>query len=578
MVQAGGATIDTNGNTFVMSNNFVHDPTSTAVDGGFTKAGTGSLTLNGANTFTGVTAVAAGTLVVQAANAASSGYAVNAANATLDLTSLGTVSLGAGKTLQGIGTVITSSISHTAGTITGGVSTTPNSMGVLTLANGNLDLAGGTVRFDLSNSAAGTNDKIEANAGLTASAASIIDVEFASFPTTSQSYRLFDYTGSSVSGSAANFVLAGNGGRGVALSFVAAGQVNLTYTPGFPSANLIWNKTGAAPQLWDIQTTKSWNNTSSSNTSDVFFNGDKVTFDNTAGVQTSVSIPNGAAVSPSSITVNSTTNNFSISSPGTGRITGSGNLTKSGSSTLTLATSNDYQGGTTINDNGKIVALDVGSAGVASATGSGPVTVGANATLQIGDGTTAGAGTVTGPVHNSGSLVINRPDSFSFVTPVDGTGTLTVQAGGTAMVSGTLTYSGNTNITSGTLLASTPNAFSPASTVVLSNTANSTLDLGGQAQSVGAVSGGGGTGGTVNASAAITFTGTGTNTFNGFFNGGESAINMSSTGLVQNLNGTINFTGPITVSNGTLGLSPSADTTLGGGASTLARQPAMWAL
>ena len=154
------------------------------------------------------------------------------------LTSLGTLSLGAGKTLQGIGTVITSGISHTAGTITGGVSGTANSMGILTLTSGNLDLAGGTVRFDLSNSAAGTNDKIEANAGLTASAASILDVEFAAFPTTSQTYRLFDYTGSSVSGSASNFVLAGNGGRGVALNFATPGQVNLGVHAGLSIVEL----------------------------------------------------------------------------------------------------------------------------------------------------------------------------------------------------------------------------------------------------------------------------------------------------------------------------------------------------
>ena len=41
---------------------------------------------------------------------------------------------------------------------------------------------------------------------------------------------------------------------------------------------------------------------------------------------------------------------------------------------------------------------------------------------------------------------------------------------------------------------------------------------------------------------------------------------MNAVGGVQNLNGTISFTGPITVSNGTLGFSPTADTAIGGGA------------
>ena len=70
----------------------------------------------------------------------------------------------------------------------------------------------------------------------------------------------------------------------------------------------------------------------------------------------------------------------------------------------------------------------------------------------------------------------------------------------------------------------------------------------------------------MNANAAITFTGSGTNTFLGTFNAGASAINMSSAGLVQNLNGTVNVTGAITVNNGTLGFSPTADTAIGGGA------------
>jgi fibronectin-binding autotransporter adhesin len=568
-VQAGGAIVDTNGNTFSMTNNLVHDSSGAALDGGFTKLGSGTLTLGGTNTYTGVTAVSGGTLAIQLNNAASSGYAVNAAGANLDLTALGTFSLATGKTLQGIGTVITTGISHTAGTITGGVSSTPNSMGTLTFSNaagGNLDLAGGTVRFDLSNSAAGTNDKIEANGGLTASAASIIDLEFAAFPSTSQIYRLFDYTGGSVSGSAANFVLAGNGGRGVTLNFSTPGQVNLNFVPGNPSANLIWNKTGAAPQNWDIQTTQSWNNTTQSILHDVFFNGDNVSFDNTAGVQTSVAIPNGVAVAPGSITVNSSTNNFSISSPGTGKISGTTSLVKSGSSTLTLSTSNDYQGGTTINDNGKIIALDVGSTGVASATGSGAVTVTANATLQIGDGATSGAGTVTGPVHNSGSVIVNRPDLFALNTPIDGTGTVTIQGGSTVQVNGTLTQTGNTVISNGTLQANGINTLPSSSTIVLANSASAILDFNGQAQAVGALEGGGATGGTVNASGNVTIAGgPGTHNFQGTFNGPTASITVDGPGggPTQILSGSIAYSGNTTVNNGALTLSPSADTSIG---------------
>ncbi len=566
-VAGGGATIDTNGNTFTLSNNFVHDTTGPATDGGFTKTGNGTLSLFGTNTYTGRTVVTGGTLQIGTANAASSGYGVNGASSVLDVTSLGTFSLGAGQSLQGTGAVLASSTSLTTGTITGGISGVANSMGTLTFSNsagGNLDLAGGIVRFDLSNSAAGTNDKIAANGGLTASVSSVIDVEFASLPTTAQTYRLFDYAGSSVSGSAANFVLAGNGGRGVTLNFATLGQVNLAFVPGNPSATLIWNATGAAPQNWDIQTTLNWNNSTQAILHDKFFNGDNVTFDNTVGVQTTVSIPNGVSVAPGSITVNSNTNNFAISSPGTGKITGATGLVKSGSSTLTLATSNDYQGGTTINS-GTVVAKDVGSVGSASATGSGPVTVAASATLQIGDGVTSGAGTVTGPVHNSGSVDINRPDGVTLTTAIDGTGGVTIQGGGTVTASGGgLSYSGNTNIANGTLTANAVNVLSPTSVVVLSNVASSVLDFGGNSQIIGGLSGGGPIGGTVNIlSGNVTFGGSTTNTFAGAFNMGNGTITVDGAGVVQNLTGGVTFSGPTTVRNGTLSFSPSADTTLG---------------
>ena len=144
---------------------------------------------------------------------------------------------------------------------------------------------------------------------------------------------------------------------------------------------------------------------------------------------------------------------------------------------------------------------------------------------------------------------------------------MTQQGGTTATVSGNnWSYSGNTNVTNGTLQAGGVNAFSPNSTVVLSNTANSILEFAGNAQFIGGLAGGGPIGGTVNAGAAITFTGSGTNTFSGTFNS-SGGITMNSVGEVQTIGGTItNAIGAITVSNGTLGYSPAADANIGGSA------------
>lgn len=64
-VQAGGAVIDTNGFNITIADNLEHDTVLGATaDGGLTKNGTGTLTLSGANTYTGITTLNAGTLAI----------------------------------------------------------------------------------------------------------------------------------------------------------------------------------------------------------------------------------------------------------------------------------------------------------------------------------------------------------------------------------------------------------------------------------------------------------------------------------------------------------------------------------
>ncbi len=126
------------------------------------------------------------------------------------------------------------------------------------------------------------------------------------------------------------------------------------------------------------------------------------------------------------MTVNSDgANAFSFS--GNGKITGAGSLTKSGTSTLTISTANDYSGGTTINA-GTVIAADTTSVpGASSALGNGVINLASGAVLQIGNGT-GGTGTVTGTaIHDAGSIVWNRPDSFTLNTPINGAGTLSAR-------------------------------------------------------------------------------------------------------------------------------------------------------
>ena len=59
-VQSGGARIDSNGRNIAVAQALLNSGTG----GGLTKLGNGTLTLKGANTYTGPTAITAGTLTV----------------------------------------------------------------------------------------------------------------------------------------------------------------------------------------------------------------------------------------------------------------------------------------------------------------------------------------------------------------------------------------------------------------------------------------------------------------------------------------------------------------------------------
>jgi autotransporter-associated beta strand protein len=164
-------------------------------------------------------------------------------------------------------------------------------------------------------------------------------------------------------------------------------------------------------------------------------------------------------------------------------------LTKNGAGTLTLSAANTYTGGTVINagtlqlgsggTSGSIVGdvLDNGSlsfnrsdtstfSGVVSGTGSlaqsgsgttiltgshtytGGTSINAG-TLQIGDGGTAGS--IVGDVTDNGALAFNRSDSVTFGGVVSGAGSLTQAGTGTTILTSNNAYAGGTTISAGTL-------------------------------------------------------------------------------------------------------------------------------
>jgi alpha-galactosidase len=140
-------------------------------------------------------------------------------------------------------------------------------------------------------------------------------------------------------------------------------------------ASLQWKASGNSG-VWDTGSSANWINLS--NSQQVVFNANnQVLFDDTVGVPTNVSV--SGTVSPSVITVNSSTNNFLIN--GSGTLTGAGSLIKNGASTLTLNVPvNSFTGPVAING-GTVVAGNFAFANAAS------ITITNNSTLDFNGST-----------------------------------------------------------------------------------------------------------------------------------------------------------------------------------------------
>ncbi|MEO6752572.1 MAG: autotransporter-associated beta strand repeat-containing protein [Chthoniobacteraceae bacterium] len=105
-----------------------------------------------------------------------------------------------------------------------------------------------------------------------------------------------------------------------------------------------------------------------------------------------------------------------------GVISGTGTLNQNGAGRTILTGNNTYAGVTTIN------------AGI----------------LQVGNGGVSGS-LGTGAVTDNAALVFNRSDAITVANLISGTGTLTQQGAGTTTLTGANTYTGVTNVNAGTL-------------------------------------------------------------------------------------------------------------------------------
>ena len=473
--------------------------------GSLAQSGTGTLTLSSANTYTGATAINAGTLQAGVTNAIPSGTAVTVANvagATLDLNNFsdtigslaGGGTTGGGVTL-GSGTLTTGGTNAStifAGIISGTGGLTQSGTGTLTLFGANTytgvtKISAGTLQIG----AGGTTDSLSSGS-VTDNAALVFDLSSAVMEA-----NVVSGTGSLAQSGTGTLTLS-SANTYTGATAINAGTLQAGATNAIPSGTAVTvaNVAGATLDL---------NN----------FND---TIGSLAGVGTT-----GGSVTLGSGTL--TTGGNNVSTVFGGIISGTGGLTKVGTGTFTLSGGNTYTGvtkisagtlqigagGTTdslssgsVTDNAALV-FDLSSAvmvanvvsgtGRLTQSGTGTLTLlGANTytgtttisagTLQIGAGGTTDS-LSSGSVTDNAALVFDLSSAVMEANVVSGTGKLTQSGTGTLTLSGANTYTGATTISAGTLQVGAANAIPSASDVI----DNAMLDLAGMSATTGALSG-----------------------------------------------------------------------------------------
>jgi fibronectin-binding autotransporter adhesin len=459
--------------------------------GDLTKAGAGTLTLMGINTYAGGTTISAGTL--QLGNGGTSG-SINGNvidNGTLAfdrsdaVTFAGAIS-GAGSVTQiGTGTTILT------GTNTYGGGTTISS-GTLQIGNG---VTNGSIVGDV----------------------------------TDNGTLAFDQVGS--------VPFAGAISRTGTVEQIGSGILRLTGNNTYSGATTVSSGTLQAGSATAFSANSAFN---VMGLSVLDLNGFDVSIGSLAGVA-------GATVSLGVHTLTAGGNNASTTYAGL--ITGTGGLTKVGSGTLTLSGTSTYTGPTNINA-GVLVGGALNSLSSLSA-----FVIANAASLDISSadqtiGSLAGAG---GATVNLGTHILTtggNNTSTTYAGLITGSGGLTKVGLGTLTLSGTSIYSGATNINAGVLAGGAPNSLSRFSAFAIANAA--VLDISAADQTIGSLAGVAGA--TVNLGAhSLTTGGDNTSTlFAGTISGsGGGALVKIGSGIFT-IAGTNTYSSGTTISAGTL--------------------------
>ena len=560
---AGAGTVTTGGGVLTISGNT--SPTFSGIisgTGAIAKAGTGTLTLNGVNTYSGGTAINAGALQVGADN--------NLGNVSGNVTfNGGTLDFSGGfTTSRGIILNDGGGIFDTGGntvTLTGLISSTGTGIGTLTkngigvldinhansytgatiINNGILLSSNATSLGSTSGITVTANGELELNgSGLTVNYPLTLNGGILGNTSNTNTFSgpVTLATDSTVDADAGTLIITGaigDGGHSHGITKVGPGIVNLAATNTYSGVTAVNTGTLQA----GIAT-----NAFGSNSPVVLGNTTGVVLDLNGNSNMIGSLNGGAASQVSLGSATLTTGALNTTDTFYGVITGTGGLTKIGTGTMNLSGMNTYSGATTVSGGTLQAGIATSAFGSNSAVALANI---AGVVLDLNSNSNT-IGSLNGGAASQVSLgsailttgTLNMTDTFYGV--ISGSGGLTKTGTGTMTLSGANTYSGATTVSSGTLQAGIPNAFGSNSAVTLANTAGAVLNLANFNNTIGSLNGGGTTGGNVILGSAILTTGA-LNTPDAF----AGAISGTG-GLTKTGNGTMNLAGTNTYSGATI--------------------------